>query len=108
MNIFIEALEVELAAARTEVAFLVIISFEVAVDRRDHGEAPDVEFATFVEQRLLDVLLDDVAAVAAVHVGAADQRLDMVEVPADLDAAPAVRVLAWLDDPEVAAEFRAR
>lgn len=98
-------LKSELTRARPQVAIGVPIALQVASDRTHHREAPDVELAILVEQRFLDVLLDDVGASVAVYVGVLDQRLDVVDVSADLDAAAAVRVLAWLDDPEGLAEL---
>jgi hypothetical protein len=95
----------ELARARPQVAISVPITLEVAGNRAHHGEAPDVELPVLVEQRLLDVLLDDVGAAVAVHVGVLHQGLDVVDVSADLDAAPTIRVLARLDDPKGLAEL---
>lgn len=50
--------------------------------------------------------MNDVGATVAIYISILDQRLDVVEVTAHLDAAAAVGVFAWLDDPERLAKFR--
>ena len=51
------------------------------------------------QQRIVDVLLDYVGMVALGD--ATCNRLDFLQVLADVDAVSAVRVLAWLQDPSV-------
>ena len=99
-------LDVVLATARPQVAVLVPVALQVSVDRGGHGVAANVEFAILVEQGPLDVLLDDVAALVAVHLLRLDQLLDVVEVAADLDTAATIGVLAGLDDPQIVAVAR--
>ena len=96
-------LDVVLAAARPQVAVLVPVGLQVSVDRSCHGVSANVEFAILVEKGPLNVLLDDVAALVAVHLLCLDQLLDVVEVTADLDTTASVGVLARLDDPKIVA-----
>lgn len=53
-----------------------------------------------IEQQLTDVLLDDVGVPALL-----DPSGDIAEVARYGDAASAIRVLAWLDDPYVALSY---
>ena len=96
-------LDVVLAAARPQVAVLVPVALQVSVDRSCHSVAANVEFTILVEKGSLNVLLDDVAALVAVHLLCLDQLLDVVEVTADLDTTASVGVLARLDDPKIVA-----
>ena len=91
--------DIVFAAARAQVPILVPVALEVAPDRRCQGVATDVELPTLVQQRPLNVLLNDVAALMAIDLLRLDQLLYMVQIAADLDTAAPVCVLAGLDDP---------
>ena len=51
---------VENARTCTDVALLVPVSLETTVDRCQEDEASDIKFAFFVQERSIDVLLQDV------------------------------------------------
>lgn len=95
--------EIVLAAARPQVAVSVPVRLQVSVGCRAQGEAANVELSVLVKKRLFDVLLDDVAAPMPIDLLSLNETLDVVEVAADLDTTPSIRVLTWLDDPEPAA-----
>jgi len=98
-------LEREFPRARPQVAVGVPVALEVAANGAHQGEAPDVKLPVLVQEWFLDVLLDYVGAAVAVHVCVLHQGLNVVDVAAHLDAAPTIRVLSWLHDPEVLAEL---
>lgn len=92
--------EIILATTRPQVAILVPVALQVSIIRRRQGEASNIELAIFVQQGLLDVFLDDVTAFVTVDLLGLNQRLDVVQITAHLDAATPVSVFAWLYNPE--------
>ena len=93
--------QVVLAATRPQIPVCVPVRLQVAVDRSAEGVAPDVELPILVQERLLNVFLNDVAAPMAVDLLRLDQTLDVLQVATDLDSAATIRILAWLHDPEL-------
>jgi len=93
-------LEIVLSATGSEIAVGVPVALHVAVDSRGQRKAPDIELPIFIQKWPLDVLLNNVTPLVAIHLLVLDQRLDMVEVSADLDTTPPVGVFARLDDPQ--------
>ena len=65
---------------------------------------PDVEFAFFVEQRAVNIELDDESLLRSVIVSALglEDRVEFVDLIDDSDAVPAVCVFARFYDPDVA------
>jgi len=55
----VEVLQVVLSARCPQVAVVVNVPLQPAVDRRDYGEAADVKLAPLVQGGPLDVLLED-------------------------------------------------
>jgi hypothetical protein len=98
-------LQCEFLATGSHVTLIVPISLQVAIYGAHEREHSDVELSILVQQGLLDVLLDDVAPLAPVNYGVANQSLDVVELLAHLNAAPSIGVLAGLDDPQLLAEL---
>ena len=76
---------------------------QVAVDGSAERVAPDIELPILVQERLLNVFLNDVAAPVAVDLLGLNQALDVLQVTTDLDSAAAIRVLARLHDPKLVA-----
>ena len=95
--------QVVLAATRPEVAICVPVRLQVAVDRGAEGVAPDIELPVLVQERLLNVFLNNVAASVAVYLLRLDQALDVLQVATDLDSTSTIRVLARLHNPELVA-----
>lgn len=93
-------LQIILATGSPQVAVLVPVALQVSIIRARQREAPNVELAILVQQGLLDVFLNDVTAFVTVDLLRLNQRLDVVEVATDLNAAAPVRVLTRLHDPE--------
>jgi hypothetical protein len=89
----------------TNVAIPVEIGFQSAVVACDQGEAPDVELAPLVKQRVVNVLLKDHGAGAIAATVGKDQVANLVQVLLHLDAVAPVRILARLDDPDVLARL---
>lgn len=100
----VRILNVVLAAARAQVALSVEVALQVSVGGCGHRIHADVELATFVEQWLLQVLLNYVGAFPPVDHRVADDRTNLIQIAAHLDSAPSVRVLTRLDDPETVAQ----
>ena len=88
-----------LARARPQVAVLVPISLEVAVHRGGECVASDIELSVLIKEGLLNVFLDDIGAFLPVNLGLVNDRLDVVNVSADLDANATVGVLSRFDNP---------
>ena len=95
--------QVVLAATRPKVPVCVPVRLQVSVLGRAERVAPNVELPILVQERLLDVLLNDIAAPVAVYLLCLNQTLDVIQVATDLDTATSVRVLSRLYDPELVA-----
>ena len=95
--------QVVLPAASPQIPVRVPVRLQVAVDGRAEGVAPDVELPVLVQERLLNVFLNDVAASVAVHLLRLDQALDVLQVATHLDTTASIRVLARLHNPELVA-----
>lgn len=85
---------------------MVPVSLQIAVDRGGERETADVELSVFVEQRSLDILLNDVGPFEPVDSCVLNQALNVLKILAHSDAAAPVGVLAWLYDPELLAKLR--
>ena len=72
---------------------------QVAIYRCAHSIAPNIKLSVLVEQRLLDILLNDVAAPMPIHLLRLNQALDMIQVSTDLDTAATICVFTRLDNP---------
>lgn len=92
--------EIVLTAARPQVSVRVPVGLQISIDCRAGRETPDIELPIFVEERLLDVLLDDVAAPMSVNHVSLDETLDMIEVAAHLDTTASICILSWLHNPK--------
>ena len=60
--------DVVLSTTRPQVTISVPVALEVAIYGRCQCEAPDVELAIFVQERPLNVFLDNVATFVPLHV----------------------------------------
>ena len=95
--------QVVLPAASPQISVRVPVRLQVAVDGRAEGVAPDIELPVLVQERLLNVFLNDVAASVAVHLLRLDQALDVLQVATHLDTTASIRVLTRLHNPELVA-----
>ena len=73
---------------------------QVSVGCLYQSEAANIELSVLVQERLLYVLLNDIAAPVPVDLLSLNQTLDVVEITADLDTAASVRILTRLHDPK--------
>ena len=96
----------ELSATSSEVSFLVPVTLHIAIDSAHHCEASYVKLSILVQQRLFDVLLNDVTPFVPIHIRVQNQVFNTVKVFADINATPSVGVLARLDDPNVFTKLR--
>ena len=92
-ELVVELFERELLAGGADVAVLVPIGLDVALDAGEKHEHADVELAFVVEKGVLDVFLDDVGVFVVVD-------LHVMDVVEDVDALASVGLLAGLDDPD--------
>ena len=93
-------LQREFTAGGTQVAFAVPVALQVTIYATHEGETTDVEFPVFVQERLLDVLLYNIASSIAINISVLHQAFDMLKIFTDLNATASVCVLARLDDPQ--------
>lgn len=94
-----ELLQVELLAGSAQVAILVEVSLDVAIDRGHQHEAADVEFASIYEQRVSQILLEHDRS--ALVEGDAHSLFYIFERVTDCDANAPVGVLARFHDPHI-------
>ena len=73
----LDVLDVIFSTGRTQVPILIEVSLDVAIHCCRQREKSDVKFTIFVEQGLLTVLLDDVAAFLAVDHVVLDDGSDL-------------------------------
>lgn len=97
--------QVEVLAARPEVALVVPVALQVSVDCRHHCEAADVKLPVLIEQWLLNVLLNYVGPLLPIDGCVRDDVPYLGQVFADLNATATVRVLARLHDPDRFPQF---
>lgn len=90
-----------LSAACSDVAILVAVAFETAIDARQQSEAPEIELASVNEQRVVNILLNDESSVAIFFHGPANDRLNFLNRLDDCYTLPSVGVLSRFDDPRV-------
>jgi len=99
-------LDIVFAAGRSQIAVLVEVALKVAIHTGRHGEKPDVELSTFVEQGSLTVLLYNKRPFFAVYHVVLHDLFNLREFPAHRDSTPTICVLTWLHDPELFAHRR--
>lgn len=93
-------LDVVLSTTGSEISVLVPVGLQVSVYCGRKEETTDVELSILIKQRLLNIFLYDVTTSVAVNLLRLYQRLNVIEVTADLDATASVGVLTRLDNPE--------
>lgn len=96
-------LESVLEAGRTDVALLIPVAPDDAIDARHHDVVSDVEFTTIVQKRTVKIWLHDVCFDVAIWVFFLRlyQSLDLVKGEADGDAGAPVGKFSRLDDPDI-------
>lgn len=92
-NIFIA----ELFAGCPYVTIFVAITFQHPSNWSEKPVAPEIEFAFVYEERVVNVLLDDVGAFAFGR--PSDDGLNLLHAFADFNAIASIRVFAWFYDP---------
>jgi len=99
-------LDVVVAARGSQVPIRVEVTLQVPIHSLGHSVASYVEFAALIQQGLLAVLLDDVAALLPIHMSHAHYLFDLTQLSANRDAAASVGVLSGLNDPDALAHVR--
>lgn len=79
----------------SEVSILVEISISVSVYSSQEGESPDVKFPTVYQQRIADILLDNIR----VPDSCVDISLDLGNFIINRDVLASVAVFTWFSDP---------
>jgi hypothetical protein len=102
----LDILDVVLSARGPKVSVLVKVSAQVAVDCCGQRVESNIEFALLIQQGPFAILLDDVRPLFSVDNRVLDDLLNLCHFSADRDAAASVRVLAWLNDPQLPAHRR--
>ena len=91
--------QVVFTATGSQIPVRVPVGLQVSVNGGAEGVATDVKLAILVQERLLDVFLNNVTTPMSIDLLCLNQTLDVVEVTADLDATAAIGVLTRLDNP---------
>ena len=91
--------QVVFTATGPQIPVSVPVGLQVSVNGGAEGVATDVKLAILVQERLLDVFLNNVTTPMSIDLLCLNQTLDVVEVTADLDATAAIGVLTRLDNP---------
>ena len=73
----------------------------VPIDLCNEREEADVELASFVEQRPFAILLNYVGPAFAVDLVVDDDRLYLLQLSADCDSTPSIRVFTWFHNPKL-------
>lgn len=97
-------LEGEFSAACSKITLLVPITLKIAANGAHHGKASNIKLSILVQQGSLDILLDYVTSFETIHIGVADEALNLIEIFRYLDSAASIGVLTRLDDPELLTE----
>ena len=92
--------EIILAARSAYVPLLVVVCLEVPIDVGSEAVRTDVKLAALVEQRVMNIFLDDVCS-SREEITSLNYLFDFLEIFGDFDAASSVRILARLDDPHI-------
>ena len=96
----VDVMKSEFATCRSQVALLIVVTLEIAVDAGGEGIRADVELPSVVEQWIVDVLLDDASSLLRLRAVGHD-LLDFFVVFGDLNSLTSVRVLSRFENPHV-------
>jgi len=77
-----EFLNIEFSTAGSYVAFIIAEAFEVLVDTGHHSKAPDIKLPLLVEQRVVNVLLEDKGPIMLIPMAVQD-RLYLIQFGSD-------------------------
>ena len=78
---------------------------EVPINCRRQSVTANVELTILVKEWFLDVFLDYIGSLLAVYLGIIYDRLNVVDITADLDACAPVCVLTRLNNPHSVTVF---
>ena len=79
---------------------MVVVSLEVAIHAGCQGKCSDVELPPVNEQRIVDVLLQDAGTLLGLRTFLYN-TLYFIKVFGNLDAYAPVRILSWLQNPDI-------
>lgn len=94
-------LKIEVLATSPKVALIVPIALEVAINSSQQSVASNVKLSVLVEERLLNVFLDNVRPLLSVDIGVRYNLLYLREFPANLNATASIGVFSRLDYPNL-------
>lgn len=94
-------LKIEVLATSPKVALIVPIALEVAINSSQQSVASNVKLSVLVEERLLNVFLDNVRPLLSVDIGVRYNLLNLREFPANLNATASIGVFSRLDYPNL-------
>ena len=94
-------LKIEVLATSPKVALIVPIALEVAINSSQQSVASNVKLSVLVEERLLNVFLDNVRPLLSVDICVRYNLLYLREFPANLNATASIGVFSRLDYPNL-------
>ena len=94
-------LKIEVLATSPKVALIVPIALEVAINSSQQSVASNVKLSVLVEERLLNVFLDNVRPLLSIDIGVRYNLLYLREFPANLNATASIGVFSRLDYPNL-------
>jgi hypothetical protein len=94
-------LKIEVLATSPKVALIVPIALEVAINSSQQSVASNVKLSVLVEERLLNVFLDNVRPLLSVDISVRYNLLNLREFPANLNATASIGVFSRLDYPNL-------
>ena len=90
-----------LTTTGADVAVLVAVPFQTAVDAREKAKAPEIELPLVHEERVVDILLNDESSFAIFSCRPPDDLLHISDCFYDGDALASISILTRFDDPSV-------
>lgn len=103
----LEVVHVKLVRSSADVALLVPISLENPVEMAHHHIMANIELASFVQERTVDVELDDKCLLTAILVLSLffDDGVKLIDLVDDRDAVAPIGQLSGLDYPYIPHDF---
>lgn len=98
MNHFISRIHSKCLRTSSQISSLINVSFQFSIDTCKHSKAPDIEFPSLKQSRLLNIFLNDKGSM---HIKTAltDNLLDFLQLACHCDANASVSILARLNNP---------
>ena len=102
MDQLVEILQVELFGRGPQVALVIGKRHQIAVDRGDQGEAPNVELPVFEQSRVFYVFLyDESPCIPSFRITRIDIWLYFVQFGLNSDSNTSISIFSWFKDPYI-------